>query len=102
MPEKSAHRRKSTSGVSSLAEHVLELLASGQAATRTDLAELLGAAPSTISLAVSQLVSLGLVAEHGTRSSTGGRPRKVLRLGGSDGFAVAAELGGKHAHVGVV
>lgn len=102
MPEKSAHRRKSSSGVSSLAEHVLELLASGQAATRTELAELLGAAPSTISLAVGQLVSLGLVAEHGTRSSTGGRPRKVLRLGGSDGFAVAAELGGKHAHVGVV
>jgi predicted NBD/HSP70 family sugar kinase len=103
MVEKSVpHRRSPTGGVSSLAERVLELLASGQATTRTELAGLLGAAPSTVSLTVGQLVAHGLVAEHGTRSSTGGRPRKVLRLGGSDGFAVAAELGGRHAHVGVV
>ncbi|CAM5687300.1 ROK family transcriptional regulator [Streptomyces purpurascens] len=92
MPEKSAP----------LSGRVLELLASGQASTRTELAQLLGAAPSTVSFTVSQLMSHGLVAEEGTVSSTGGRPRKVLRLGGSDGFAVAAELGGRHAHVGVV
>ncbi|MFI9168128.1 ROK family transcriptional regulator [Streptomyces lincolnensis] len=92
MPEKS----------SALTARILELLASGQAATRTELAELLGAAPSTVSFAVGKLVDYGLVAEEGTRNSTGGRPRKVLRLGGSDGYAVAAELGGKHAHVGVV
>lgn len=103
MPEKSVpHRRTATGGVSALAERVLELLASGQASTRTELAGLLGAAPSTISLTVGQLVAHGLVAEEGTRSSNGGRPQKVLRLGGSDGFAVAAELGGRHAHVGVV
>jgi len=101
MPEKSPAFRRPTA-VSSLAERVLELLASGQATTRTELAELLGAAPSTISFTVSQLVAHGLVAEQGTRSSTGGRPRKVLRLGGTEGFAVAADLGGRHAHVGVV
>lgn len=102
MTEKSPPRRKHTSGVSSLPERVLELLASGQASTRTELAGLLAAAPSTISSTVSQLLALGLVAEEGTVTSTGGRPRKMLRLGGSDGFAVAAELGGRHAHVGVV
>jgi len=102
MVEKSPPRRKHTAGVSSLAERVLELLASGQATTRTEIAHLLGAAPSTISFTVSQLLDHGLVAEEGTVSSAGGRPRKVLRLGGSDGFAVAAELGGQHAHVGVV
>ncbi|MFI6657973.1 ROK family protein [Streptomyces sp. NPDC050523] len=102
MTEKSPPRRKHSAGVSSLAERVLELLASGQATTRTQIAGLLGAAPSTISFTVSQLLELGLVAEEGTVSSAGGRPRKVLRLGGSDGFAVAAELGGRHAHVGVV
>ncbi|MFD5075190.1 ROK family protein [Streptomyces sp. NPDC058371] len=102
MAEKSVPHRRGATGVSSLAERVLELLASGQATTRTELAALLGAAPSTISLTVSQLMAHGLVAEQGTRSSTGGRPRKVLRLGGSDGFAVAAEVGGRHAHVGVV
>ncbi|MCX4697115.1 ROK family transcriptional regulator [Streptomyces sp. NBC_01373] len=102
MTEKSAPRRKGVVGVSSLTERVLELLASGQATTRTELATLLGAAPSTVSFAVGQLMTHGLVAEVGTLSSTGGRPRKVLRLGGSDGYAVAAELGGMHAHVGVV
>ncbi|WP_330285773.1 ROK family transcriptional regulator [Streptomyces sp. NBC_00576] len=102
MTEKSAPHRRTSPGVSSLAERVLELLASGQATTRTELAELLGAAPSTISFTVGQLVTHGLVAEQGTRSSTGGRPRKVLRLGGSDGFAVAADLGSRHARVGVV
>ncbi|MFJ9539954.1 ROK family protein [Streptomyces sp. NPDC101225] len=102
MTEKSPPRRKPSAGVSSLAERVLELLASGQATTRTQIAGLLGAAPSTISFTVSQLLELGLVAEEGTVSSAGGRPRKVLRLGGSEGFAVAAELGGRHAHVGVV
>ncbi|MFI6930926.1 ROK family protein [Streptomyces sp. NPDC050287] len=102
MPEKSPPRRKNASGLSSLTESVLELLASGQATTRTELAALLGAAPSTVSFAVGQLLAHGLVAEEGTLSSTGGRPRKVLRLGGSDGYAVAADIGGKHAHVGVV
>ncbi|MHC3469668.1 ROK family transcriptional regulator [Streptomyces sp. 7R007] len=101
MTEKSPVRRKPHAGVSTLAERVLELLASGQATTRTEIAALLGAAPSTISFTVGQLLEFGLVAEEGTVSSAGGRPRKVLRLGGSDGFAVAADIGGRHARVGV-
>ena len=86
----------------SLAARVLELIASGQATSRTELSEVLGAPPSTISLTVGQLVERGLVAEQGTGASTGGRPRKVLRLGGTDEFAVAADLGGRHARIGVV
>ncbi|MDI3404197.1 ROK family transcriptional regulator [Streptomyces cavernicola] len=115
MREKSAphphpHRRnagnagngRNTAGFSALAEPVLELLASGRATTRTELAGLLGAAPSTVSFTVSRLMAHGLVAEEGTVSSAGGRPRKVLRLGGSDGYALAADIGGRHARVGVV
>ena len=101
MSDISAPRQRSPRGAS-LAERVLELIASGQATSRTELAELLGTAPSTISLAVSQLVGRGMVAEEGTRSSTGGRPRKVLRLGGTTQFALAADLGGRHARIGVV
>ncbi|CCB72438.1 putative ROK family transcriptional regulator (plasmid) [Streptantibioticus cattleyicolor NRRL 8057 = DSM 46488] len=81
---------------------MLQLIASGRATSRTELAKLLGAAPSTISAAVGQLIDRGLVAEQGTHSSTGGRPRKVLRLGGSDEFALAADLGGSHAGIAVV
>ncbi|MFD6190540.1 ROK family protein [Streptomyces sp. NPDC060275] len=89
-------------GTSALAARALELIASGRATSRAQLAELLGAAASSVSVAVAQLVEHGLVAEEGTQSSTGGRPRKVLRLGGQDEFAVAADLGGSHARVGVV
>jgi predicted NBD/HSP70 family sugar kinase len=85
-----------------LAASVLELIASGQAVSRTELTELLGAAPSTISQTVSQLLERGLVAEQGTRSSAGGRPRKLLRIGAADEFALAADLGGRHARIGVV
>jgi predicted NBD/HSP70 family sugar kinase len=102
MSDISAPHRSGARGTPSLAARVLELIASGQAVSRTELAEFLGAAPSTISLTVAQLVERGLVAEQGTRPSGGGRPRKVLRLGGTDEFAVAADLGGRHARVGVV
>ncbi|MEU5444619.1 ROK family protein [Streptomyces griseofuscus] len=102
MTEISAPNRQPTKGTSPLAVRVLELVASGQASSRAELAALLGAAPSTISVAVGQLVERGLIAEEGTQSSTGGRPRKVLRLGGTDEFAVAADLGGRHARIGVV
>ena len=103
MPDISAApHRSGAKDAPSLAARVLELIASGQGTSRTELAELLGAAPSTISLTVSQLVNRGLVAEQGTRASTGGRPRKVLRIGATDEFAVAADLGGGHARVGVV
>ncbi|WTI30644.1 ROK family protein [Streptomyces jietaisiensis] len=95
-------RGASVRGTSPLAARVLELVASGQASSRAELAALLGAAPSTISLTVGQLVERGLIAEEGTHSSTGGRPRKVLRLGGTDQFAVAADLGGRHARIGAV
>lgn len=94
--------RKATKGTPSLAVRVLELIASGEATSRTELARRLGAAASTVSLAVGHLVERGLVAEEGTQSSTGGRPRKVLRIGSRDEFAVAADLGGRHARIGVV
>lgn len=102
MSDISAPHRSGARGVPSLASRVLELIASGQAVSRTELAELIGVAPSTISLTVSQLVERGLVAEQGTRASGGGRPRKVLRVGGTDEYAVAADVGGRHARIGVV
>lgn len=102
MPDVSSAQRNGAKGPASLAERVLALIASGQGTTRTELAEMLGASPSTISLTVGQLVERGLVTEQGTRASTGGRPRKVLRIGARNEFAVAADLGSKHARIGVV
>jgi predicted NBD/HSP70 family sugar kinase len=86
----------------SLAGRVLSLIASGQAVTRTELSHQLGAAASSVSLAVHQLIGQGLVAEDGLESSKGGRPRKVLRIGHTDSYALAADLGGAHARIGLV
>ncbi|MEV6790767.1 ROK family transcriptional regulator [Streptomyces sp. NPDC051320] len=94
--------RNAPRGSSPLAARILAVIASGQATSRAELAQLLGAAPSTISLTVGQLLSRGLLAERGTRSSSGGRPRKILVVGGRDEFAVAADLGAHHARVGIV
>ncbi|WP_179426817.1 ROK family transcriptional regulator [Spelaeicoccus albus] len=88
--------------ISTLATKILRLVSSGVVTTRTELADELAAPPSTISSAVGQLVELGLVVEHGQQSSTGGRPRKVLRLGRKDDFAIAADIGAHHARIGVV
>ncbi|WP_144764817.1 ROK family protein [Curtobacterium sp. 9128] len=85
-----------------LSSRVLELVASGQASSRTEIAQLLGAAPSTVSHVVGQLLDHGILAEEGTDVSTGGRPRKVLRIGGVDEYAVAADVGGGHARIGIV
>jgi predicted NBD/HSP70 family sugar kinase len=102
MPDVSSAQRNGDKGPAPLAERVLALIASGQGTTRTELAAMLGASPSTISLTVGQLVERGLVTEQGTQASTGGRPRKVLRIGARNEFAVAADLGSKHARIGVV
>jgi len=89
-------------GHETLAARALALIASGQASTRTELGQHLGAPASSVSLAVQQLISRGLVAEEGLQSSTGGRPRKMLRIGHRDEYALAADLGGSHARIGIV
>ncbi|MFC4242333.1 ROK family protein [Gryllotalpicola reticulitermitis] len=95
-------RGRGDAGHETLAGRALALIAGGQATTRTELGQQLGAPASSVSLAVQQLIGRGLVAEEGVQSSTGGRPRKVLRIGHTDEYAVAADLGSKHARIGVV
>lgn len=86
----------------SLADRVLALVASGQATSRTELTHHLGAAASSISTTVQRLLERGLIAEDGVESSAGGRPRKVLRLGSPDEYALAADVGRHHARIGLV
>jgi predicted NBD/HSP70 family sugar kinase len=85
-----------------LTGRVLELVASGQATSRTELARQLGAAASTVSIAVAQLIAHGLLADAGVQSTAYGRPRKTLRIGRADEYAPAAELGSRHARIGIV
>jgi predicted NBD/HSP70 family sugar kinase len=84
-----------------LREQTLDLLASGTAASRGDLVEALRVAPSTVTAVVRRLIEEGILLEEGVGQSTGGRRPRILRLKETDGVLAVAELGGKHARVGL-
>ena len=79
--------------------HLLRLLRTGRARSRSDLIALTGASRSTVSVRVEQLLQAGLVTERGLGSSTGGRPPRLLSFNASAGVVVAADLGVTSADV---
>jgi predicted NBD/HSP70 family sugar kinase len=84
-----------------LRDQTLSLLASGAATSRSDLVEALRVAPSTVSAVVRRLIEEGVLDEEGAGRSTGGRRPRILRLRETEGVLAVAELGGKHARVGL-
>lgn len=79
---------------------ILELVAKGEAVSRSRLAATLGIAASTVGLKVQGLLDAGLLREDGVATSSGGRPARTLRISddGDDIFTV--DLGGGHARIG--
>ncbi|MFD0151658.1 ROK family protein [Streptomyces sp. NPDC127132] len=73
---------------------VLDLLrTAGEAGiSRLELAERTGLTPQAVSKITARLRAEGLAAEAGHRASTGGKPRTVLRLVPSAGYAVGVHL----------
>ncbi|OZB83331.1 MAG: ROK family transcriptional regulator, partial [Microbacterium sp. 14-71-5] len=84
------------------ARQIVELVTRGEALSRSDLARLLGIAPSTVSLRVQELVEAGILRENGQAQSSGGRRARRLSLGGTPHRVLAAELGGEHARLGLL
>ena len=84
------------------ARNIVELVARGEAASRSDLARLLGVAPSTVSLRVQELLDAGILREDGHGQSSGGRRPRRLSLGSTQRRVLAAELGGEHARLGML
>jgi predicted NBD/HSP70 family sugar kinase len=80
---------------------ILRLISSGEAKSRSSLARQTGLAPSTISLRVETLSSLGLVEEVGDEESRGGRKARRLRLVKDAGSVVAVDLGAHHVTIAV-
>lgn len=78
---------------------ILELIARGDATSRSQLATLLGIAPSTAGIRVQKLLDAGLLREDGVADSQGGRPARSLRLN-EDGVILSVDLGGGHARLG--
>ncbi|NES27841.1 ROK family protein [Micromonospora terminaliae] len=84
-----------------LRDQTLSLLASGTVTSRADLIEALQVAPSTVTSVVRRLLEEGVILEEGVGRSTGGRRPRILRLRETKGILAVAELGGRHARVGL-
>ncbi|MFJ2552415.1 ROK family transcriptional regulator [Microbacterium sp. NPDC087591] len=78
---------------------ILDLVARGEARSRSELAARLGVAASTVGLRVQTLLDAGVLEEAGAGTSSGGRRPRVLQIAG-DGIVLSADLGGGHARVG--
>ncbi|KJL30738.1 ROK family transcriptional regulator [Microbacterium azadirachtae] len=94
--------RREPSASGDHARQIVELVTRGEALSRSDLARLLGIAPSTVSLRVQELVDAGILRENGQAQSSGGRRARRLSLGGTQHRVLAAELGGEHARLGLL
>ncbi|AQP47871.1 ROK family transcriptional regulator [Tessaracoccus aquimaris] len=82
------------------AQRILDLVARGQARSRTELASALGLAASTVGLRVQSLVDTGLLRESGAGASSGGRRPRLLEINGGQGEVLTIDLGGGHARLG--
>jgi predicted NBD/HSP70 family sugar kinase len=80
---------------------ILQLIRSGEAVTRADLARQTGLARSTVAQRVDALLANRLVHEVTVAASTGGRPPTVLALNGAAGVVLAADLGATHSRLAV-
>lgn len=82
---------------------VARLVASGTAVSKADLVPATGLARTTVSSAVDELVSRGLLRPDGTRPTAGrGRPADRLALSPRGGHVLLADVGASGAHLAVI
>lgn len=82
---------------------VARLVASGAAVSKADLVPAAGLARTTVSAAVDELLSRGVLQPDGLRPTTGrGRPADRLALSPRSGAVLLADVGARGAHVAVV
>jgi predicted NBD/HSP70 family sugar kinase len=82
---------------------VARLIASGAAQSKADLVPAAGMARTTVSAAVDELLTRGVVRIVGTRPTAGrGRPADRLALSPGGGHVLLADVGARSAHLAVV
>jgi predicted NBD/HSP70 family sugar kinase len=84
------------------AGHLLELIRTGQAATRGDLQNLTGLSRSTVGHRLDQLFAAGWLASTPGQLSTGGRPSVRLTFDTGHAVVLAADLDTTHGHAAVL
>lgn len=72
---------------------VLELITTGQARTRTAIAQVTGLARSTVVQRLEVLLAADLIRETSERQASGGRPAQVLTLNHDAGLIVCIDIG---------
>ncbi len=80
---------------------MLDLIRTGEATTRGELANATGLSRSTVATRVEHLLAEGLIAEVGEAPSSGGRPPALLGLNQEAGVVLAVDLGATHARVAI-
>lgn len=82
------------------AGEILQILRTGGAWTRGELAERTGAARRTVTSRLEELLALGYVVSA-EGESTGGRPPETFAFNAAGGVVLVADIGGGHTRVGV-
>lgn len=79
--------------------HLLSLVASGRATSRSELVRSTGLAASTISARVESLLDGGWLAEGDLELSRGGRRARSLTVNSASSFLLVSDIGATHARV---
>ncbi|HSL37197.1 MAG TPA: ROK family transcriptional regulator [Arthrobacter sp.] len=83
------------------ASELFQILRDGRPRTRTELAEQMGLARSTITLRIEALMELGLVGFVDDAISTGGRPSSRIALKAGSKVVLGVDIGASHLRVAV-
>jgi len=79
--------------------HLLSLVASGVATSRSELVRSTGLAASTVSSRIEALIDSGWVVEGGLELPRGGRRARSLSINSAAGYLLIADIGATHARV---
>ncbi|MFC7401360.1 ROK family protein [Citricoccus sp. GCM10030269] len=83
------------------ASDLFQILRDGQPRTRTELAERMGLARSTVTLRIEALMELGLVGFVDDSVPTGGRPSSRIALRAGSRVVLGVDIGASHLRVAV-
>jgi len=76
---------------------IMNVILEKETVSRTELSEIIGLSPSTVSSLTSELIEKGWIVENGVTTPTGGRKRIELSVNSSKGYIAILEIGWRRA-----
>lgn len=73
--------------------HILEMIRTGSATSRSEIARATGLSRPSVALRITELIEGGLVTEGTRAASSGGRPPTLLEFNAASGLILTAALG---------